>query len=290
MPKISVIMPCYNPDKQYLKEAVESILNQTYKDFEFLILDDGSTDNIEEIINEYKHFKPGNSIIYVKLKHQGIAETLNYGLDIAQGEYIARMDADDISYPQRFETQVDFMDKNPEYSVLGSAIELFQDKKGIHSYPLIPKYLDFTKGCYIAHPTIMLRKEDFNKYNLRYKKGLACEDYELWSRAIRYLKFYNLPTPLLKYRLHGDNKSLKSEIYTASEAVQDYMLDFLTDNVWIKNEIKSMLVPDKMFWRKYKFIEKIFSLKKFHSSNNKVYRVLYILGIKIKKQVKNGRR
>ncbi len=288
IPKISVIMPCYNPDKKWLREAVESILNQTYKDFEFIILDDGSTNNIEEVINEYKHSEMGSKIKYIKLPHRGISETLNTGFDEAQGEYIARMDADDISLPDRFKIQVEFLDNNLEYSVVGSSIEIFGTGNYIWNYPQTPKYFDFLKGCFIAHPVVMLRKKDFDKYNLRYKSDIACEDYELWSRAIRYVKFYNLPISLLKYRLHGDNISLKPEIYAATKAVQDSMLNFLTDKDEIKNEIKEMIKdPDKMFWHKYKFSEKIFSLKKFHSSNNKVYIILYILGIKITKQVKS---
>lgn len=282
MTKISVVMPVYNPNKDWFKQAVESILQQTYSDFELIIADDGSEENIDELIKCFNDIR----IKYLKLPHRGIAPTLNSGFDIAEGEYIARMDADDISLPDRFKIQVEFLDNNPEYSVCGSSIKVFGTESNIWNYPRNPKYFDFLKGCYVAHPAIMLRKEDFNKYDLRYKSDIACEDYELWSRAVRTLKFYNLPIPLLKYRLHGDNISLKPEIYTASQAVQDNMLDFLTDNDEIKNEIKGIIDPDKIFWRKYKFIEKIFSLKKFHSSNNKVYKILCILGIKIKKQVK----
>ena len=111
MVKISVIMPVYNTEKEYLTEAIESILNQTFQDFEFLIIDDGSTEpHVKETILSYND----NRIKYFYKENSGVADTLNFGLSKANGQYIARMDADDISLPERFEKQVSFLDCNPD--------------------------------------------------------------------------------------------------------------------------------------------------------------------------------
>ncbi len=276
MTKISVVLPVYNPEKQWLKEAIESILNQTYKDFELLILDDGSKDNIEEIINEYNTQKEyGDKIKFIKLPHKGIAQTLNRGFDEARGEYIARMDADDISHPDRFKIQVEFLDNNPEYSIVGCSIELFGDKKEVWYYPQTPKYFDFIKGCFIAHPSVMLRKKDFEKYNLRYKTDVVCEDYELWSRAIRHLKFYNLQQILLKYRTHKNSLSSNPLARKCDMLIRQDMIDFLTNNEVQKKKIKEMIFPSS----KYSKLETIFSIKNAKKEGKKV-KVLCLFGHK----------
>ncbi len=113
MPKISVVMPVYNTKEEWLREAIESILNQSYKDFEFIIIDDGSDKSIEPIVNSYNDAR----IVLIRQENLGIAKSLNYGFKISKGEYIARMDSDDISLPERFEKQVNFLDKNPQISV-----------------------------------------------------------------------------------------------------------------------------------------------------------------------------
>ncbi len=272
MTKISVIMPVYNTKEEWLREAIESILNQTYKDFEFIIADDGSEEYIENIVNSYKNNEI--RIKYLKLKHSGLTATLNAALDEAQGEYIARMDSDDISYPNRFKIQVEFLDNNSKYSIMGSSIEIFGTQNGIWRYPQTPKYFDFIKGCFIAHPTVMLRREDFKKYNLKYKEGIECEDYELWSRAIRLLNFYNLNKPLLKYRIHGKNLSLNPKIQDATLLVRNQMLDFLTNNEKEKEKILNIIYNNKL-----NFLEKLFSIKNTYINGYK-QKFVYILGNK----------
>lgn len=134
MPKISVVMPVYNTKEEWLREAIESILNQSYKDFEFIIIDDGSDKSIEPIVNSYNDAR----IVLIRQENQGIAKSLNYGFKISKGEYIARMDSDDISMPERFEKQVNFLDKNPQISVLGGCFETFPDKH-VYKHPENPK-------------------------------------------------------------------------------------------------------------------------------------------------------
>ena len=211
-PKISVLMPAYNSEK-YISEAIESILNQTFTDFEFIIINDGSTDKTAEIINKYA--KSDNRIKFVNnTKNQGLIAVLNEGLDIATGEYIARMDSDDISLPERFAKQIEYMDKHPECGVLGTWTELFGPhikKNKIVKKPPIVKLLDFViRGNDVAHPTAMIRRSvlvDNNiKYNPEYKHA---EDYALWGTICKYAEIHNLQEILLKYRWHDGNISVK---------------------------------------------------------------------------------
>lgn len=248
MPKISVVMPVYNTKEEWLREAIESILNQSYKDFEFIIIDDGSDKSIEPIVNSYND----DRIVFIRQNNQGIARSLNSGFKIAKGEYIARMDSDDISMPERFEKQVTFLDNNPQITVLGSWFETFP-KKEVYKHPKSPKYLDFLKYCCIAHPSVMLRRSVFEKFNLTYNPNYKCEDYELWSRALRGGgKFENLQEILLKYRVHSSNASKLNPDFDADVAkVRQNMLDYLSGNSLlgklkiikrkIKNRIKKEL-------------------------------------------------
>ncbi len=274
MPRISVLMPVYNPEKAWLKEAVESILSQSFSDFELLILDDGSTVSIKDVLKPYG----GGKMRYIKLPHQGIAKTLNEGLNQAKGEYIARMDADDISLPDRFKLQVDFLDNNPNCSIVGGFVQTFGATTEIWQYPKQLKYLDLLKGCLMAHPTVMFRRADFERYHLRYNPNIVAEDYELWSRAIKVLNFNNIQRVLLKYRIHQTNLSLNPKIKEADEIIRQDMLNFLTNNENIKSQIKKSLHIGKDL-PSNKLAEKIFSIK---NSKNKENKIICILGVKIK--------
>ena len=215
MPLVSVLMPAYNAEK-YIGEAIESILNQTFKDFELIIINDGSKDKTEEIIEEYA--KKDNRIVYVKNdKNMKISQTLNRGMDMANGKYIARMDTDDISLEDRFEKQVKYMEENPDCGVIGTCFLSFRDEDKTNTMKNIRPETDHIIRlhglycCQFAHPTVMMRKSFFDENNLRYNpKYDGCEDFELWTRAKRFMKFHNLPEFLLYYRLHGENISIKS--------------------------------------------------------------------------------
>lgn len=274
-PKISVIMPVYNTKEEYLRPAIESILQQTFKNFEFLILNDGSSDEtVEKVIKSYNDER----IKYFYKKNTGIADTLNFGLAQAQGELIARMDSDDISLPERFAKQVEFLDAHPEISVLSGNYKIFPDTKVV-VLPQRPKYLDFLEGCKMCHPAVMFRKVDFERYNLKYNPEYKCEDYELWSRAIRYFKFANLNEVILHYRWHDTNLSKPTEIFKTSVLrVQENMLDFLTDDEKLRQKLLRATVyrPKKM---KLSLKEKIFS---FMDSENGRHNILTILGVHIK--------
>ena len=135
--KISVIMPVYNTKEEYLREAIESILNQTFSDFEFIIINDGSTNNVEDIILSYKDER----IVYIKQENQGIVAALNNAWDKTCGEYIARMDSDDISMPDRFEKQIKFLEAKPEYSLVGGQVRVLGTDK-IIKLPTKVEFMD----------------------------------------------------------------------------------------------------------------------------------------------------
>ncbi|MFA5856885.1 MAG: glycosyltransferase family 2 protein [Candidatus Pacearchaeota archaeon] len=207
-PIISVIMPAFNAEK-YLVEAIDSILNQTFKDFEFIIINDGSTDKTLDIINKYIS-KDKRIILINNLSNQGIIKSLNLGLKISKGKYIARMDADDISIKDRLEIQYKYLEKNPNIFLLGSgAIDI--DESGnklrffhpLTSFDLIKSNLPI-ENCFY-HPTIMFRnnKEIFYK-----EKMLHCEDYDLYLRLLsqNYI-LMNIPNILLKHRLYSSSIS-----------------------------------------------------------------------------------
>lgn len=202
MPKISVIMPAYNAEK-YIKNAIDSVLNQSFRDFEFIILNDCSVDRTEEIILSYQD----DRIVYLKNeKNLGVAATLNRGLEIARGEYIARMDADDISLPERFEKQVAFLDENTAIAVVGCAVEKFCGTQtlGLRRFSAGAEMLriDTLFGCPLAHPGVMFRRAvicGLGGYEAEFE-GL--EDYALWWKVSQNWDLAALPQMLLRYRIH----------------------------------------------------------------------------------------
>lgn len=199
--KISVIMPVYNAEK-YLKEAIDSILEQTYSDFEFIIINDCSSDDSEEIIMSYDDER----IVYLKNEENlGVARTLNKGLDAAKGEYIARMDSDDISLPDRFSVQIDFMESNRNIAVCGTSVQLFGSTNMLvrNSDNSKKSKIDLLFSSCLAHPSVMIRKSALNELNLRYDINFEkIEDYDLWVNLSRRYDICSIDKVLLKYRTH----------------------------------------------------------------------------------------
>jgi glycosyltransferase involved in cell wall biosynthesis len=206
MPIVTVLLPVYNGEK-YLQEAIESILQQSFSDFEFLIIDDGSTDNSRSIIEQFSDHRIRLLTNPKRLRLSGV---LNRGLQEAKGKYIARMDADDIALTQRLQQQVTFMESNPLVGLCGSAIEIFgenikvrtdiypENSEKIHAYALF--------DCPFCHPAVMLRKYMVLENELNYDGSYyPTEDYELWSRAIKLFPVANLSEVLLKYRVHEES-------------------------------------------------------------------------------------
>ena len=205
---VSVVMSVFNGER-YLNASVDSILGQTFRDFEFIIINDGSPDNTAEILGSYSDPR---IIIVNNEVHVGLTKSLNKGLKLAKGKYIARMDADDISLPRRFEKQVAFMDATPEVGVCGTWLEAFcVDKRYICSYP--EHHDDISAGMLfggtIGHPTVMIRKESILTLNEFYNEELACtQDAEYWARLGGLgVKLANICEVLLKYRIHESSVS-----------------------------------------------------------------------------------
>lgn len=204
-PKITVLMPVYNCEL-YIKEAIDSILNQTFSDFEFLIIDDASTDKTLSIIKTYNDSRIQ---LIEKPVNSGYTNSLNYGLTIAKGKYIARMDGDDISLPDRFEKQVIFMEANQDVVVCGALYQLI-GREEIYDLPEFHEAIKISLlyGNCLGHPTVMLRNSVLIKNGMKYNiKMEPAEDYDLWVRLIAIGKLHNLQEVLLNYRIHNTQVS-----------------------------------------------------------------------------------
>ena len=199
--RVTVLMPVHNAGR-YLREAVESILGQTFTDFEFLIIDDGSTDDSVEIVRSYHD--PRIRLVRND-RNLGLTVSLNKGLGLIESPYVARMDADDISRPERLARQVRFMDANPGVGVCGSWVRFFSESN--HDVWKLPASSEeircrqfHTVG--VAHPSVLLRRELFAEHGLLYDpKCRYSQDFELWGRAIRLMDFANIQQVLLDYRM-----------------------------------------------------------------------------------------
>ncbi|QES89195.1 glycosyltransferase family 2 protein [Rhizosphaericola mali] len=210
MPKVSVLIPVFNGEK-FILESLNSILNQTFQDFEIIIIDDYSTDNTISIINSIND----NRIkLFKNSENLKIIRTLNKGILHCNGTYIVRMDADDISLPNRIESQVAFMDKNPDIVLSGCSINRFsenysiKDLRGGDDATIRSKLLFDTA---INHPSAIIRHSVIIENKLEYpKEYLHTEDYALWYEISQFGKLANLGEVLLRYRMHGNNLSMQN--------------------------------------------------------------------------------
>jgi glycosyltransferase involved in cell wall biosynthesis len=201
-PRVSVLLPCYNAVTTVV-EAVDSILSQDYDDFELVIINDGSTDQTQALLDRYA----GSPRVRVlQQENRGLISTLNHGLETCEGEYIARMDADDIAMPDRLRRQVEFMDANPDVVCCGTAVEYFGDRQGIKKLPVTHEACIDTLllGSCFAHPAVMLRKDILVSFGISYDKtALYAEDYALWCELAKVGRLANLEYVGLRYRVHA---------------------------------------------------------------------------------------
>ena len=209
-PAISVVLPVYNAEA-YVREAVESILAQSFTDFELIAVDDGSTDGGGAVLRELA--ARDTRIVLVERPNDGLVSALNEGIARARAEFIARMDADDVAMPERFALQHARMIQEPELAVLGSFIRVMDGGGNIirlGEYPLTPKAAarHVERGCPVAHPAVMMRRDAVLKAGGYRKAFRHAEDYDLWLRMSGSgHAMANLPWPLLNYREHGANVS-----------------------------------------------------------------------------------
>lgn len=201
MPSVSILMPVYNAEP-YLSEAIQSMLNQTYADFELIILDDCSTDRSAEVVQTFSDAR----IVYHRNEvNSGLANNLNTGLKLAKGKYIARMDGDDISLPQRLQTQVDFLESHPDIDLCSCAMQMFGADNQLWIRDRDPEQVKITMMFYSAvlHASSVFRRDVFEKNNLYYKQEtFPAEDYDLWARAVFFCRMVNLPDVMYLYRMH----------------------------------------------------------------------------------------
>jgi len=213
-PMISVVMSVYNAEK-YLQEAIQSILTQTYKDFEFIIINDGSSDKSLEIIEKYRN--QDERIVLISRENRGLIASLNEGIEKARGKYIARMDADDISLPERFEKQLELMEKDT-LDICGCHYFLINEKNDFVSVFLAPIikssfYYHMANTVPFGHPSVMYRKDFFERHNLFYGKSRYqnAEDYALWLNMWQLgASFGNVNAFLFKYRDFSESLSKKN--------------------------------------------------------------------------------
>lgn len=207
MPKVSVLMTVYKTNETYLKEAINSILNQTFQDFELLILDDCPAEPRTQIVNDFQDKR----IRYIlNEKNEGISHARNKLIDLAQGEYLAVFDHDDISLPERLDKQVTYLDEHPIVGVVGCFAQIFGRRSKLLTYPTEDHdiKLSLMYNCKILHPASMIRKSVLTENNISYENDFTPgEDYRLWTRLIDYTNFHNIPEILFHYRDHNTNTS-----------------------------------------------------------------------------------
>lgn len=251
-------MPVYNGVK-YLGEAIESILNQTFTDFKFLIVDDGSSDNSSDIIKSYQDSR---ITLVENDQNLGQAETMNIGLGLADGKYVARMDQDDISLPSRLDKQVELMEKNLSVGLCSTWLKYIGHQDGVLSLETENKLIKIKllTNQNLAHPAVMIRKSILDENKLRYNSLYSpAEDLDLWVRMCEYCDFANIPEPLVKYRLHQnqESNSLKTRQSKGANRVRSRLIrsigvqlhnnDLLIHNSIFCGEDSNLVTIEKLF-------------------------------------------
>lgn len=276
---ISVIMSNFNTPEEFLRSSIESVLDQTYTEFEFIIIDDCSTDNSLAIIESYDDKRIR---ILKNERNLGITKSLNRGLAAAKGEFVARMDADDICLPERFEKQIEFLKKNPQVIVCGTGVELIGDWRGKYTHQKLCRtipdretfkiHLLFGNFPNIVHPTAMFDRKKLDLFNIKYNETyIYAQDYRMWVSCSEHGECANIPETLLYYRVHGGavSDSKKGQQNNCALGIMKEQLSYLGLDLTEENEAfhKNLLVERKEYDLKCKKWIKII-LKQ-----NKKYRV-----------------
>ncbi len=245
-PSVTVALPVYNAEP-YLKSAIKSILKQTFIDFELLVIDDGSTDNSLTILKEYQ--AKDSRIRIIARENKGLVRTLNELIDLAKGRYIARMDADDISMPERFVKQVEFLDKHPLCNVVGSWRELINEdeqKIGIVESPTDHFEIDqlhLVGHSTIPHPGAMIRKTSLLEVGGYDERMETAQDLDLWLRMAEKGKLANLAEVLIQVRIHGDSVSEKKRELQGENSRQ------ACERAWARRNVKGEFDSTSVDWR-----------------------------------------
>lgn len=239
-PLVSVIMSVYSRF-DYLDEAIQSILDQTYTNFELIIVVELS-DRQNEINELIKSYNDSRIIVINNSSKLGFSNSLNVGIENSKGKYIARMDDDDISLPLRFEKQVEFLEHNLDVGICGTNAEFFMHSNGLWNKKHMSSEeikVDLLVSNPICHPSVMMRKSMLQEYGLSYNPNYFSEDYELWSRAVEFFPIVNLDEVLLKYRaskknvtsINGNDSKIHNSVKeTMKHQFNDYLGISLNDN------------------------------------------------------------
>lgn len=228
---VSVLLPVYNGEL-FLESSIRSVLNQTFTDFELVIINDGSSDQSENIISSFNDTR----IVYKRNRQNlGLIATLNYGLTLCRGKYILRMDADDIMYPNRIFEQFKFMEQNPDIVASGTSIKRFGAKTGIYHPPVSDSNIReiLFLGSPIPHPTAIIRKCIIDRFELQYNSNyLHVEDYKFWYDLSKYGRLANMRKCLLLYRVSASQISTKYfgiQIEHKNKVRREIFSDYLKD-------------------------------------------------------------
>ena len=256
MVKISVIMGAYNSEST-IEESLDSLLNQTYSNFEIIICDDGSTDNTYRILKKISSQNPEKIIVLKNTENEGLNYTLNKCAKYVKGEYIARMDADDISHSKRFEIENEFLDNELEYAFVSTAMIYFDENGdwGRSKLKENPRIQDFPKGTPFAHAPVMMRREAFEVVE-GYSEGKylnRVEDYHLWVKMYANgFKGYNISTPLYKMRDDRNAYNRRSFTNRINEAYVKWiaikMLDLSLYNIiYLLRPLIVGILPERLY-------------------------------------------
>ncbi|GHU64856.1 glycosyl transferase [Bacteroidia bacterium] len=232
MAVISVLMPVHNAES-FIKETIDNIICQSFRDFELLVMDDGSTDSSAEIIRSYS-----DSRIHYELCPHNFIATLNKGIEIAQGKYIARIDHDDLMMPERLQIQYDFMEANPQIAACGACMQTF----GSSSYTInvFTEHKDIVPymilGNPMANPTAFFRRSVLMEHHIRHEEGYSfADDYKLWSEIAKVGKLANIPKILTWYRTSDKQASVLNygPMMEASLVIRYEMVEYFLSSIII---------------------------------------------------------
>lgn len=243
---ISVVMSNYNTPIKYLKESIDSVLNQTYSNFEFIIIDDSSTDDSLEFIKSYDD--PRIKLI-VNEENIGLTKSLNKGFEVAQCEFIARMDSDDICYPERFEKQIAYMKEHPDTIVCGTWADIIDEngvlregdwtRKSIEDMEQYKINLLFCNYPVVLHPSVLFNHALLNKYCIKYNNTYRyAQDYDMWTQCSKYANCFIIQETLLQYRIHNNSITCSKRDYQKKYVFQIVQIQLSVLHLQLPNNIK----------------------------------------------------
>lgn len=281
-PLVTVLIPVYN--RPSVVNTINSIINQTYKNIEILVIDNASTDNTVECV---KKLNDQRIRLIINEKNLGQTGSMNRGLDLAFGKYIARIDSDDVALPDRIELQVNFLESNPEYVLVGSWIRYISDDNqlgGIVKTCGTDEGLRFmqTFFCGIHHPTAMYRTSIIRTYSIKYDPNITmAEDYDMWRKLLHYGKGLNLNKVLIYYRRGKNNDSIihLNEMIKESRSVRRMVCDELELSLKEKKKMNNLFIilekESKSIFDTIKYLKIMFYfLNKYLNKENKDYKLV----------------